>query len=78
MPNADAYQMRTASPWRSTGYLIYAKESGEQSRDHTVRRHGYTISVRTLDVGLEPLALLNRVDLLADEIAGQARARLAA
>ena len=71
MPNADAYQLLAycvALALRS-GYLIYAKESGERPSDYTVKRHGYVLRVRTIDVELEPRLLLEQVDRVAGEIA---------
>lgn len=71
MPNADAYQMLaycTALDLRR-GFLVYAKDSGEQARNHEVRNSECVIEVRTLDVETEPEPLLKQVDGLASEIA---------
>jgi hypothetical protein len=37
--------------------------------DYEIKRHGYVVSVRAVDVELEPEALLAQVDELAAEIA---------
>jgi 5-methylcytosine-specific restriction enzyme subunit McrC len=74
MPNADAYQMLaycTALRLRR-GFLVYAKDSGEEARIHDVRNSKCTIEVRTLDVELEPEQLLAQVQTLAKEIAASA------
>ena len=75
MPNADAYQMLaycTALKQRQ-GFLVYAKDSGQQERRHVIRNSPYTINVRTLDIENEPEALLAQVDQLANELAASAR-----
>jgi 5-methylcytosine-specific restriction endonuclease McrBC regulatory subunit McrC len=74
MPNADAYQMLAYSIAlsRRRGFLVYAKDSGEQQRRHTIRHSGHVIDVRVLDVGLEPTKLLMEVDALAVDIARSA------
>ena len=71
MPNADAYQMLAycIALDLPCGYLIYAKDSGEQERRHRIRRHGYEVIVQSLDVELEPEALLGQVDSVACAIA---------
>jgi 5-methylcytosine-specific restriction enzyme subunit McrC len=71
MPNADAYQMLAycIALGLPRGYLIYAKDAGETARNHRVVRHGYEINVRSVDVELEPEALLGQVDALAREVA---------
>jgi 5-methylcytosine-specific restriction enzyme subunit McrC len=73
MPNADAYQMLAycIGLGLPRGFLVYAKDSGEKVGDHTVKRHGYEISVRSIDVEKEPRELLDDVAGLSDEIAGQ-------
>jgi 5-methylcytosine-specific restriction enzyme subunit McrC len=71
MPNADAYQMLAycIALGLPRGYLVYAKDSGEEARIHQVRNSDCTINVRMLDVGLEPEPLLAQVEMLAAEIA---------
>jgi 5-methylcytosine-specific restriction enzyme subunit McrC len=74
MPNADAYQMLAycTALDLSRGFLVYAKDSGEEARIHQVRNSCCTIEVRTLDVELEPEALLAQVHTLAKGIAESA------
>ena len=74
MPNADAYQMLAycIALGLPQGYLIYAKDSGAQQRLHRIRRHGYEVVVQSVDVELEPEALLKRVDAIAGAIAANA------
>ncbi|MCY4087740.1 MAG: restriction endonuclease [Actinomycetia bacterium] len=75
MPNADAYQMLaycTALKQRQ-GFLVYAKDSGEQQRRHVIRNSPYTINVHTLDIENEPETLLTQVDKLATTIAATTR-----
>jgi 5-methylcytosine-specific restriction enzyme subunit McrC len=73
MPNGDAYQMLAycIALGIRRGFLVYAKQAGELNTDHVIRRHGYVVSVRAVDVELEPRALLARVDTLAEEIVGR-------
>lgn len=71
MPNADAYQMLAyclALDIRQ-GFLVYAKDEGERTRRHTIRRHGYSIDVRAVDVEAEPAAVLAQVRAIADAVA---------
>jgi 5-methylcytosine-specific restriction enzyme subunit McrC len=71
MPHGDAYQMLAycIALGIPRGFLVYAKESREQVADYEIKRHGYVVSVRAVDVELEPEALLAQVDELAAEIA---------
>src|SRR5205085_1601938 len=52
MPNADAYQMLAycIGLGLPEGFLIYAKDSGEKPGNLIVKRHRYTIMVRSIDV----------------------------
>ena len=70
MPNGDAYQMLAycISLGIRRGFLVYAKQAGERATDYVIRRHGYVLSVRAVDVELGPRALLAQVDRLAREI----------
>ncbi|MGH2920955.1 MAG: McrC family protein, partial [Gaiellaceae bacterium] len=79
MPNADAYQMLAycIALGIPRGFLVYAKQSGHGVTDHVIKRHGYVVSVRGVDVELEPQALLAQVDQLAEEIVREPR-RIAA
>lgn len=74
MPNADAYQMLAycIAYKRPSGFVVYAHDSGEQPRQHTIRHSGHVIDVRTLDVSKEPDELLDDVAGLAEDIAQQA------
>jgi 5-methylcytosine-specific restriction enzyme subunit McrC len=74
MPNADAYQMLAycIGLGLPRGFLVYAKDAGEKPRNHIVKRHGYQIIVRSVDVEKEPQALLDDVVGLSDEIVGTA------
>jgi 5-methylcytosine-specific restriction enzyme subunit McrC len=71
MPNADAYQMLAycIAHRQRRGFLIYAHDAGERPRVHTIRHSGHVIDVRTLDVSLEPDAVLEQVEALAGELA---------
>jgi 5-methylcytosine-specific restriction enzyme subunit McrC len=80
MPNGDAYQMLAycIALGIRRGFLVYAKQAGEHVADHVIRRHGYVISIRSIDVELKPEALLAQVDRLAEEIAGASLVQIAA
>lgn len=80
MPNADAYQMLAycIGLGLPRGFLVYAKDSGEKPGDYVVKRHGYEIAVRSIDVEQEPRELLDDVAALSDEIAGSVDLRRAA
>ncbi len=80
MPNADAYQMLAYCTALDLprGFLVYAKDSGEPARRHSVRNSGCVIEVRTLDVEAEPEPLLAQVERLARDITRSARPALAA
>lgn len=68
----DAYQMLAycTAYGLNLGYLVYAKDSGEEPRTHIVRNGGQEIVVRALDVELEPEEVLGQVRGLAQEVAG--------
>jgi 5-methylcytosine-specific restriction enzyme subunit McrC len=70
MPNADAYQMLAycIALGIPRGFLVYAKQSGERVADHVVKRHDYVVSVRGVDVELEPPELLEQVAALAADV----------
>lgn len=72
MPNADAYQMLAycIGLGLPRGFLVYAKDSGERTANHSIKRHSYEIRVRSVDVEKEPRALLGDIAQLSDEIAG--------
>ena len=71
MPNADAYQMLAycTALTLDCGYLVYAKDAGEQARTHRVQNSTVAVEVRTLDVEAAPDAVLSQVGVLAEEIA---------
>jgi hypothetical protein len=60
------------------GFLVYAKQSGRGVTDHVIKRHGYVVSVRSVDVELEPKALLDQVAGLAAEVVGSSHLAVAA
>jgi 5-methylcytosine-specific restriction enzyme subunit McrC len=70
MPNADMYQMLTYCTVLNIhrGYLIYARDSGEQERTYEILNNDCLIEVRTLDVESEPDPLLRQVASLAAEL----------
>jgi 5-methylcytosine-specific restriction enzyme subunit McrC len=78
MPNSDAYQMLAycIAHRRRRGFVVYAHDSGERVRRHTIRNSGHVIDVRTLDVAMPPSELLEAVATLAGEIARHARDRM--
>jgi 5-methylcytosine-specific restriction enzyme subunit McrC len=80
MPNVDAYQMLAycTALGLPHGFLVYAKDSGEQPRTYEVLKSKCVIEVRTLDVEVGPDLLLQQVQALAAEIARRASASRAA
>lgn len=79
IPNADAYQMLAycIAFGLDCGYLVYAKDAGQESLEHVVRDLGTMIRVRSIDVEREPAEVLSEVGALADAIAGDASRKLA-
>ena len=79
IPNADAYQMLAycIAFGLDCGYLVYAKDAGQESLEHVVRDLGTMIRVRSIDVEREPAEVLSEVEALADAIAGDASRKLA-
>lgn len=75
MPNADAYQMLAycIALGIRRGYLIYAKDAEERTRFHTIRRHGYEVDVRAIDVEREPIEILRQVAAIAELVATAGR-----
>lgn len=63
MANADAYQMFAycTALGLSQGFLVYAKNSGEQIRILTIKNTGCEIRVRTLDVERSAEQLIQQV-----------------
>jgi 5-methylcytosine-specific restriction enzyme subunit McrC len=78
-PNGDAYQMLayTLAYELDKGWLIYAREPGQQSVEHVIPSAGKTLVVTALDVAREPDHLLADVDSLADRIASDVARGLA-
>lgn len=73
-PNADAYQMLayvTAFDL-DRGYLVYAQDEGERTRQHEVREIGKLIRVEAVDVEQEPVDVLAGIQKLAARIASDA------
>ncbi len=68
--NPDAYQMLAycTAMRQPVGFLVYAKDSGEQPARHEIRNSACEIRVRTIDLEGTPDVLLHRVKQLADEI----------
>ena len=77
IPNADAYQMLAycIAFGIPRGFLVYAKDENERARSHVIRRHGYVVDVRVVDVEAEPDAILAQVDDVAAAMASGARRR---
>jgi 5-methylcytosine-specific restriction enzyme subunit McrC len=71
MPNADAYQMLAYCIGFGLvrGHLIYARDSLERPRTHVVKRHGYEIDVRAVDVEREPDEVLAQISAIAESLA---------
>jgi 5-methylcytosine-specific restriction enzyme subunit McrC len=70
MRHPDAYQMLAycVAYGLRRGYLVYARDSGEEPRVHQIRNSGHEIVVATVDVAQEPAAVLDEVALLAARI----------
>ena len=74
IPNADAYQMLAycIAFGLGRGYLVYAKDAGQEPVEHAVRDMETTIRVHAIDVECEPGEVLSQVDALAEVIASDA------
>jgi 5-methylcytosine-specific restriction enzyme subunit McrC len=74
MKHPDAYQMLAycVAYGLERGYLVYAHDSGELPRTHTIRHVRHDIIVTTVDVEQEPDALLAQVASLAGRVAAEA------
>lgn len=74
MRHPDAYQMLAycIAYGLPRGYLVYAKDSGQESRTHKVRHSGHEIVVAALDVAKEPEHVLAEVHELARIVAANA------
>lgn len=75
IPNADAYQMLAycIAFGIPHGFLVYAKDENERARSYVIRRHGYVVDVRVVDVEGEPDAVLAQVADIEAAIRGRAR-----
>jgi 5-methylcytosine-specific restriction enzyme subunit McrC len=71
MPNGDAYQMLAylIGYGLHRGYLVYARDSGEESRRHSIRNADREIIVTAIDVEQEPEVVLAQVRDLAADVA---------
>ena len=80
MRHGDAYQMLAycVSYDLPRGYLVYAKDSGAESRTHRVRNLECEIVVTAIDVEQEPPDVLAQVELLAAQVAQDASVAAAA
>lgn len=74
IPNADAYQMLAycIAFGLGRGYLVYAKDAGQEPLEHVVRDMETTIRVHAIDVECEPGEVLSQVDAFAAVIASDA------
>jgi 5-methylcytosine-specific restriction enzyme subunit McrC len=74
MPSGDAYQMLAylIAFGLRRGYLVYARDSGEESRCHSIRNIDREIVVRAIDVEQEPEVVLAQVRDLAADVARHA------
>lgn len=74
MKNADAYQMLAyCIAYRMpTGHLVYAKDSGADSRTHAIPNVDRDILVTAIDVELPPEMVLKQVAALADRLGAAA------
>jgi 5-methylcytosine-specific restriction enzyme subunit McrC len=80
MRHDDAYQMLAycVAYGLRRGYLVYAKDSGAESRAHQIRNLDCEITVTAIDVEHEPAEVLAQVESLAARVAREATAALAA
>lgn len=71
-PNADAYQMLAycTALGLPQGFLVYARDREQRSREHHLRDGRTVIKVRAVDAEALPDQVLAEVDRLAREIAG--------
>jgi 5-methylcytosine-specific restriction enzyme subunit McrC len=74
MPSGDAYQMLAylIAFGLRRGYLVYARDSGEESRCHSIRNIDREIVVRAIDIEQEPEVVLAQVRDLAADVARHA------
>lgn len=70
MRHPDAYQMLAYCTAYDLprGYLVYARDQGEESRTHVIRNGGKHIIVTSIDVEREPDEVLAQVQRLADQV----------
>jgi 5-methylcytosine-specific restriction enzyme subunit McrC len=74
MRHDDAYQMLAycVAYGLRRGYLVYAKDSGAESRSHRVRNLECEIVVVAIDVEQRPRDVLTQVEVLAERVAREA------
>jgi 5-methylcytosine-specific restriction enzyme subunit McrC len=75
MRHPDAYQMLAycIAYGLRQGYLVYAKDSGQEPRTHRIRHSGHEIVVATIDVEKEPDDVLADVVAVARDVALSAK-----
>jgi 5-methylcytosine-specific restriction enzyme subunit McrC len=80
MRHDDAYQMLAycVSFGLPRGYLVYAKDSGAESRRHRLRNIDCEIIVTAVDIERPPDDVLGQIDVLADRVAADRALVLAA
>jgi 5-methylcytosine-specific restriction enzyme subunit McrC len=78
LPNADVYQALAYAVGLklSQAFLIYPATETERA-DHMITNANVRIAIRTIDLSLEPDALIEQVEQLAAELAGGAGAAIA-
>lgn len=71
MRHPDAYQMLAycTAYGLPRGYLVYARDSGQESRTHRIRNANCEIVVAAVDVEKEPEEILAQMQALADSVA---------
>jgi hypothetical protein len=50
------------------GFLVYARDTQQRPRSHVIKRHGYVIDVRAVDVEEQPEQVLAQIDEIAAAI----------
>lgn len=80
MRHDDAYQLLAycVSYGLPRGYLVYAKDSGAESRRHRLRNIDCEIVVTAVDIERKPEQVLAQVDALANRVAAERSLALAA
>lgn len=75
MRHPDAYQMLAycIAYDLPRGYLVYARDEGEESRTHAIRNTDTQIIVTSIDVERKPDHVLAQVQVLADQVVAAAQ-----